>query len=169
MTPTPADWSSNPALARNRRHFLARSGLGLGTAALASLLGEPAAAEPRPSIPGPKGVMPAYHVAPRARRVISLFMSGGPSQLDLFDYKPLLNQYNGQDLPDSVRMGQRLTGMSANQAALPMAGSLFKFARHGLERAGYLGRLLDEVVGRARVGRCDELEVVNDDEFEVLL
>ena len=58
-------------------------------------------------------------------------MSGGPSQLDLFDYKPLLNQMNGQDLPDSVRRGQRLTGMSANQATLPMAGSIFKFARHG--------------------------------------
>jgi hypothetical protein len=58
-------------------------------------------------------------------------MSGGPSQLDLFDYKPLLNKLNGQDLPASVRMGQRLTGMSANQATLPMAGSIFKFARHG--------------------------------------
>ena len=58
-------------------------------------------------------------------------MSGGPSQLDLFDYKPLLNKLNGQDLPDSVRMGQRLTGMSANQATLPLAGSIFKFAQHG--------------------------------------
>ena len=55
--------------------------------------------------------------------MIYLFMSGGPSQLDLFDYKPLLNQMNGQDLPESVRMGQRLTSMSANQATLPMAGS----------------------------------------------
>ena len=77
------------------------------------------------------GVLPAFHVAPKARRVISLFMSGGPSQLDLFDYKPLLNQMNGEDLPESVRMGQRLTGMSANQATLPLAGSIFKFRRHG--------------------------------------
>ncbi len=58
-------------------------------------------------------------------------MSGGPSQLDLFDYKPLLNQMNGEELPESVRDGQRLTGMSANQARLPLAGSLFKFAQHG--------------------------------------
>ena len=65
-------------------------------------------------------------------------MSGGPSQLDLFDYKPLLNQMNGQDLPESVRMGQRLTGMSANQATLPMAGSIFKFGRHG--QCGRLGQ-----------------------------
>ena len=74
------------------------------------------------------GVLKGFHVPPKAKRVISLFMSGGPSQLDLFDYKPLLNTMNGKDLPDSVRMGQRLTGMSANQATLPMAGSIFKFA-----------------------------------------
>ena len=58
-------------------------------------------------------------------------MAGGPSQLETFDYKPLLNERNGQPLPDSVRMGQRLTGMSANQAILPLAGSIFKFAQHG--------------------------------------
>jgi hypothetical protein len=80
-------------------------------------------------------VMPAPHVAPRAKRVIYLFMSGGPSQHDLFDHKPLLNEMNGQDLPDSVRKGQRLTGMSGNQARLPLAGSVFKFARHGASGA----------------------------------
>src|SRR5205085_9575919 len=62
-------------------------------------------------------------------------LRGGPSQHDLFDYKPLLNKMNGQDLPASVRMGQRLTGMSANQATLPLAGSIFKFAQHGQSRA----------------------------------
>jgi hypothetical protein len=67
--------------------------------------------------------------------VIYLFMSGGPSQLDLFDHKPLLNEMNGKDLPDSVRNGQRLTGMSSNQATLPLAGSIFKFARHGASGA----------------------------------
>src|SRR5207237_3729660 len=78
-----------------------------------------------------EGVLDAPHFAPKAKRVIYLFMSGGPSQLDLFDYKPLLSKMNGQDLPESVRMGQRLTGMSANQATLPMAGSIFKFDQHG--------------------------------------
>ncbi len=157
MTQNPMDWSNDPGLALNRRHFFAKGGLGLGTAALAALLGERAAgSEPGalPATPAPTGALSAYHVAPRARRVISLFMSGGPSQLDLFDYKPLLNQYNGKDLPDSVRMGQRLTGMSANQAELPMAGSIFKFARHG--RAGaWMSELLPHTAGIA-----DELCII---------
>src|SRR5688572_4809927 len=110
----------------NRRDFLSRSALGIGGAALTTLLnGESPAATPF------KGILDAPHFAPRAKRIIYLFMSGGPSQLDLFDHKPLLNDMNGQDLPASVRMGQRLTGMSGNQATLPLAGSLFKFARHG--------------------------------------
>ena len=73
-------------------------------------------------------------------------MSGGPSQLDLFDYKPLLNEMNGQDLPESVRMGQRLTGMSANQATLPMAGSIFKFGRHG-QSGTWVSELLPHTAG----------------------
>ena len=73
----------------------------------------------------------APHFAPRAKRIIYLFQSGGPSQLDLFDHKPALQDRNGEELPDSVRQGQRLTGMSGNQASLPMAGAQFKFRRHG--------------------------------------
>src|SRR5579864_9168663 len=118
----------------NRRDFLGRFALGLGGAAVAGLFNREARASAR--VPNPfKGILPAPHFPPRANRIIYLFMSGGPSQLDLFDYKPLLNRMNGQDLPASVRMGQRLTGMSANQATLPMAGSIFKFARHGQSRA----------------------------------
>jgi hypothetical protein len=114
----------------NRREFLGRFAMGLGGAAAAGLFNR----ESRGAAPmeNPfKGILPAPHVAPKANRIIYLFMSGGPSQLDLFDYKPLLNKMNGQDLPAGVRMGQRLTGMSANQATLPMAGSIFKFARYG--------------------------------------
>jgi hypothetical protein len=114
----------------NRRDFLARSALGIGGAALTALLNSDA-----PAATPFKGILDAPHFAPKAKRVIYLFMSGGPSQHDLFDYKPLLNQMNGQDLPASVRMGQRLTGMSGNQATLPLAGSLFKFAQHGQSRA----------------------------------
>ncbi|PWU11291.1 MAG: sulfatase [Verrucomicrobia bacterium] len=104
--------------------------MGLGGIALAHLLGiRPAAANsPVPTHPG---ILPALHFPPKAKRVIYLFMAGGPSQLETFDYKPLLNQRNGQDLPESVRMGQRLTGMSGNQATLPLAGSIFKFQQHG--------------------------------------
>jgi hypothetical protein len=116
--------------ASHRRQFLFQSGLGLGSMALSSLMASEspgADAAPNPF----KGILDAPHFAPKAKRIIYLFMSGGPSQLDLFDYKPLLNEKNGQDLPESVRKGQRLTGMSGNQASLPLAGSIFKFAQQG--------------------------------------
>jgi len=70
-------------------------------------------------------------VAPRARRIIYLFQAGGPSQFETFDPKPLLNARHGQPLPDSVRQGQRLTGMSGHQALLPLAGSFTGFRQHG--------------------------------------
>jgi hypothetical protein len=116
---------------RDRRAFLSRSALGLGSFALAELL--QAAQTPRANPFA--GVLDKPHHAPKAKRIISLFMSGGPSQLDLFDHKPKLNELNGQDLPASVRMGQRVTGMTAHQATLPMAGSIFKFAKHGASGA----------------------------------
>jgi hypothetical protein len=140
---------TDPGLKLNRRHFFGRTSLGLGGAALAALLAEPAVdaavgIDGRAGTTGPSssdigggGILKAFHVPPKAKRVIYLFMSGGPSQLDLFDYKPLLNQMNGRDLPESVRMGQRLTGMSANQASLPLAGSIFKFRRHGQSGAWF--------------------------------
>ncbi len=115
----------NTIPAVDRRAFLARCGMGLGAAALWNLLAHDTIAAPL------QGILKAPHFAPKAKRIIYLFMSGGPSQHDLFDYKPLLNKMNGQDLPASVRMGQRLTGMSAHQATLPLAGSIFKFSRRG--------------------------------------
>ncbi|MCH2136587.1 MAG: DUF1501 domain-containing protein [Phycisphaerales bacterium] len=110
-----------------RRHFLSGMSMGVGAMALGALSRQGLA-----GVPG--AVMPGPHHAPKAKRVIFLFQSGGPSQLDLFDHKPLLQQRNGEELPDSVRKGQRLTGMSGNQSSLPLAGAQFKFARHG--RAG---------------------------------
>lgn len=111
-----------PSDGLSRRAFLNRFGMGLGGLALAGLM-NPAGASGAP--------MTAPHFAPKAKRIIYLFQSGGPSQLDLFDYKPLLNKMNGEQLPDSVRQGQRLTGMSANQSSLPLAGAQFNFAQHG--------------------------------------
>jgi hypothetical protein len=111
---------------KNRREFLSRFGMGLGSLALADLL--PAHAS------GPamdRGILGQPHFPPRAKRVIYLFMSGGPSQVDLLDYKPLLNQRHGEQLPDSVRGGQRLTGMSGNQSSIPLVGSPFQFKQHG--------------------------------------
>jgi hypothetical protein len=80
---------------------------------------------------------PVLHHAPKAKRVITLFQHGGPSQLDLFDYKPNLAKVRGQDLPDSIRRGQRLTGMTAYQATFPTAPSLFQFAQHGQSGAWF--------------------------------
>ena len=101
-----------------RRHFFNKAATGVGTAALASLLGsETKAAETQ--------------FPPTAKRVIYLFQHGAPSQLDLFDYKPDLEKARGSDLPESIRMGQRLTGMTAYQTTFPTAPSLFKFKQHG--------------------------------------
>src|SRR5216117_1960862 len=116
----------------NRREFFGRFAFGLGGAALFSLLNRDAFAAATAQTENPfQGILSSPHFPAKARRIIYLFMAGGPSQLDLFDYKPLLNERNGEGLPESVRMGQRLTGMTGYQATLPMAGSIFKFGRHG--------------------------------------
>lgn len=104
-----------------RRHFFGRSATGLGAAALATLLGRDAAGHPSQ----------LSHFAGKAKRVIWLFQSGAPSQLDLFDDKPRLKEFHKQELPASIRMGQRLTGMTSGQASFPVAASKFKFAQHG--------------------------------------
>jgi hypothetical protein len=112
----------------SRRDVLSRIGGGLGGIALADLLLSDRTASAGLATPG---VLPITHHPARAKRVIYLFQSGGPSQLETFDYKPKLTEMWGQQLPDSVRQGQRLTGMSANQAILPLAGSVFPFQQHG--------------------------------------
>src|SRR6266496_3154835 len=111
-----------------RRQFFARGKNALGYAALASLLG-PALqlwgedrTAGRPALP---------HFAAKARNIIYLHMVGGPSQIDLYDYKPALKEWYDKDLPDSVRMGQRLTTMTSGQKRFPIAPSKFKFAQHG--------------------------------------
>ena len=128
----------------NRREWLNRFGLGFGSLALADLLGRPAtgATASLPLQPGSHGgALDGFHVPPRAKRVIYLFQSGGPSQLDLFDQKPLLLEKSGEQLPESVRGGQRLTGMSGNQSSIPLVGSPFQFARHG-ESGAWVSELL---------------------------
>ncbi len=114
----------------SRRDWLVRFGGGLGAIALTDRLvrdGHSLHAEEVSA----KGALVKPHHTPKAKRVIYLFQSGGPSQLETFDYKPLLIERTGQPLPDSVRQGQRLTGMSANQSSLPLAGSIFPFQQHG--------------------------------------
>ncbi len=111
----------------SRRGFLNSFGMGLGGIALGSLL-QPGAL---PGAPTGRGVMGGPHFAPKAKRIIYLFQSGGPSQLDLFDPKPTLIEKHGTELPEAIRRGQRLTAMSGNQASLPLVGSPFKFAPRG--------------------------------------
>lgn len=112
-----------------RRHFLSKSAVGLGSMALGSLL-----------IPGlftgEEGAMAQLplglpHFAPKAKRIIYLFQNGAPSQLETFDYKPLLNKMAGEELPESIRGTQRLTGMTANQTKFPLIGSYFDFKQYG--------------------------------------
>ncbi len=126
-------------LLETRRHFLACSGLGIGAAALAWLIHEDARASGLPGLP---------HFPPRARRVIYLFQSGGPAQMDLFDFKPALRDRRGDELPASVRMGQRLTGMTATQERFPIAPSRYRFARHGRSGA-WVSELLPHLAGVA--------------------
>ena len=127
----------------NRRHFFSRLSLGIGGAALASMLGVGCAGgRSEPAVRSAfEGVLSASHLVPKARRVIYLFQSGGPSQLELFDYKPVLAHRRGEDLPASVRMGQRLTGMTAFQKALPMAPSVYAFNQHG-QSGAWISELL---------------------------
>ena len=134
----------------SRRLFFSRASLGLGSVALASLLepklfGDDADAT-RPTFTkgetaGPDGLAGFPNLTAKAKRVIYLFQSGAPSQMDLFDPKPKLADIRGTELPDSIRQGQRLTGMTSTQTSFPVAPSKYKFARHGTSGA-WLSELL---------------------------
>ena len=113
-----------------RRDFLSKTSLGLGAAALGSLI-TPSLGLGAPGMASSDFSLGKPHFSPKVKRVIYLFQSGGPSQLESFDPKPLLREMNGKELPESVRKGQRLTGMSAGQKTLPLAGSQFDFAQYG--------------------------------------
>ncbi|MDQ6890131.1 MAG: DUF1501 domain-containing protein, partial [Bacteroidota bacterium] len=122
----------------NRRKFLSKLSLGIGSVALGSLL--------IPDLFGNKSeddvlITGLPQFAPKAKRIIYLFQNGAPSQLDLFDYKPKLQEMFGQDLPESIRMGQRLTGMTSNQKKFPLAGTTFKFNQFG-QTGAYMSELL---------------------------
>ena len=119
------------ALSLTRRQLFSRSSAGIGIAALASLLPfeKAAGASAQDSAAGGVGGFPNF--APKAKRVIFLQQFGGPSQMDLFDYKPALRKLHGTELPDSIRHGQRITGMTSGQKSLPVAASSFSFAQYG--------------------------------------
>ena len=127
----------------SRREFLSKTGFGLGGLALSSLIGPlDLKANSMEKMNDPLGT----HFSPKVKRVIYLFQSGGPSQLELFDYKPELIKRNGEQLPDSVRQGQRLTGMTAGQKSIPMVGSVYDFKQHGASGA-WVSELLPHIAG----------------------
>ena len=128
-------------LLTTRRQLFGRAALGLGTAAMVNLLGRPLGADEAPTRNDLNG---GLHHKARAKRVIYLFMSGGPSQHDLWDYKPKLKEMYGQQLPDDVRDGQRVTGMTANQkSGLPLCPSKYQFTKYdNQDRGVYISELL---------------------------
>jgi hypothetical protein len=146
-----------------RRHFLGRGAAGIATAALASLLQRDAHAG--------QGLASVPHFAPKAKRVIWLTQAGAPSQLELFDYKPgLANQFD-KDLPDSIRQGQRLTGMTSSQDRLPIAPSIYKFRQHG-QSGLWLSEILPHtarIADRLCVIRSLHTEAINHDPAMTLL
>ena len=129
-----------------RRQFLGSTSMGIGAAALHSLLARDQVAHGATNSESPLPGLP--HFKPTAQRVIYLFQSGAPSQPDLFDYKPKLEDMRGKDLPESVRAGQRLTTMTASQPSFPIAPSIFRFAQHGKSGA-WLSELMPHTAGVA--------------------
>ncbi len=148
--------------ALTRRHFFRQGALGLGAVALGSLLPDRAAAASE----SPTGGLPGLpHHAPRAKRAIYLFMNGGPSPMDLFDYKPKMTEWFDKDLPDSIRRGQRLTTMTSGQARFPIAPSKYKFARHG-KAGAWVSELLPwtaKIVDELAILRSVHTEAINHD------
>ena len=143
----------------DRRDFLKKTSLGIGAIALGSLLNSEKAFGAIDTNSGAEEVLTAYnknrlglpHHLPKAKRIVYLFQSGGPSQIDLFDYKPKLVDMFGKELPAAIRKGQRLTGMSADQTAFPIAASTLKFKQYGESRAWvsdampYLSEVVDDL------------------------
>ncbi len=154
-----------------RRQLLANSGRALGTAALCSLMpgGLNAAnmgtSSAKPSNDEMSGLLGLPHFAAKAKRVIYLFMSGGPSHIDLFDYKPEMRDFHGEELPESIRQGQRLTTMTSGQSSFPCVAPMFKFQKYG-EHQTYVSELLPHtasIVDDISIVKSMHTEAINHD------
>ncbi len=154
-------------LIETRRHFFGRTAGGIGSAALASLLNENASGTTasRETKSELGGIPDVPHFPAKAKRVIYLFMSGAPSQLDMWDYKPKMNDWYDKDLPDSIRNGQRITTMTSGQKRFPIAPSTFKFSQHGKEGV-WISELLPhtaKVIDDLAVIKTVNTEAINHD------
>jgi hypothetical protein len=148
-----------------RREFLSKTSLGMGALALGSLINPLSGMGSNMNKPSFGGVLGQPHFAPKAKRVIYLFQSGGPSHMELFDYKPMLEQMQGTDIPESVMGGQRLTGMSSGQASLPLVGSKFAFNQYG-QSGAYMSELMPhtaKIVDELCIIKSMHTEAINHD------
>jgi hypothetical protein len=149
----------------NRRHFFSKLSVGIGSLALGSLM-IPDLFKKVGTAPSADATLAGYpHFAPKAKRIIYLFQAGAPSQLESFDYKPLLKERMGEDLPASIRMGQRLTGMTSNQDRFPLVPSIADFKQYGQNGAWvsdffpHIGKIVDEIC----IIRSMHTEAINHD------
>jgi hypothetical protein len=152
-------------LLETRRQFFSRLSTGIGITALASLLNPKLFATAESFDPKTGGLAGLPHFAPTAKRVIFLHQSGAPSQIETFDYKPSLEKLHGKELPDSVRMGQRITGMTSGQASFPVAKSIFKFKQYG-ESGTWISELLPyhgDIVDDICIVKSMHTEAINHD------
>src|SRR5581483_7335706 len=133
------DLTQERIMVETRRQLLARGARGLGSLALYTLLQRHAAAAAEKKAVG--GLPGLPHFPPKAKRAIYLHMLGAPPQMELFDYKPAMQQWFDKDLPDSIRQGQRLTTMTSGQTRFPVAPCIFKFAQHG-QSGAWISELL---------------------------
>ena len=132
----------------DRRKFLNIGARGMGAMGLASL------AQPGMLNAAGRGAMGEPHFKPKAKRVIYLFFSGGPSHIDMYDYKPAMRKIHGIELPDSIRNGQRITGMTSGQKSFPCVAPMFEFKQHG-QSGGYFSEILPNVASIA-----DEISLI---------
>lgn len=161
------DLFSEYGLMQTRRYFFGRMAAGLGTAALSTLLSDRLLASAAPAAPAAGGALPRvpWHHAPRARNAISLFMSGAPSQMDMYDYKPVMNDWYDKDLPETIRKGQRLTTMTSGQKRFPIAPTKYKFEQCG-KSGMWVSQLLPymkKIVDDATFIRSMYTEAINHD------
>ena len=153
-------------LEMTRRQLLSTGSRFLGATALTSLLGQDQAFA-ADTIPGnePQGLPELPHFAPKAKRVIYLFMAGGPSHIDTFDFKPELRKIHGKELPDSIRQGQRLSTMTSGQKSFPCVAPMFKFSRHG-KHGTWVSEILpkvSEIVNEITIVKSLHTEAINHD------
>lgn len=143
--------NSKFALLQTRRQFFGRGAVGIGIAALGSLINPSLFATTKRPVASSGAALKTLHFASKAKRVIYLHQSGAPSHIDLFDYKPAMQKFHGEELPGSIRMGQRITGMTAGQARFPVAATQFKFSQHGQagtwlsELLPHTGKIADDI------------------------